>query len=46
MFLARKEESYKFMEGDNWFWNTWRYYVGIKGLTQSMKTTYDGGSFD
>jgi len=40
MFLARKEESYKFLEADNAVINGYKYYIGVKGLTQSMKTTY------
>ena len=39
-FLARKEESYRFLEADNSLINSYKYYIGIKGLTQSMKTTY------
>ena len=40
MFLARKEESYKFLEADNAVINGYKYYIGVKGLTQAMKTAY------
>jgi hypothetical protein len=39
-FLARKEETYKFLEADNSVVNGYKYYIGVKGLTQAMKTTW------
>ena len=39
-FLARKEETYSWVEADNPLSNAYRYYIGSKGFAQSMKTTY------
>ena len=38
--LARKEETFKTLEADGIVGASWRFYVGQKGLTQSLKTTY------
>ena len=38
--LSRREETFKTLEADGIAGASWRFYVGQKGLTQSLKTTY------
>ena len=38
--LSRREETFETLEASGYVGASWRFYVGQKGLTQSLKTTY------